>query len=277
MSRDVKLASTGTQRAIGTPTTLKSYVYNMLREAIVSGRYPPGTRLNESQLARTFNISRIPIREALMQLQEHGLVMNHERRGMFVTELTVEDIQRINSLRVVLEAEAMRLCRAHLTKQHAAKLTFLVEQMEAWENDAEMAAADIDLEFHRTIWAIAGNPYLAKTLDSLSTVLFAHTALEHVSKETIKWRLNHHRGLLDVILGTSDMTPEEAVISHLKVYYDEPEKFSSFAVENAKAQPAPPSAPAQRKAEGQVKTASRKGGSKSSGKPSSRKAGSEAR
>jgi len=235
------------QRPITTPTTLKAHVFNMLRDAIISGRYKPGARLNESQLAREFNISRIPIREALMQLQEHGLVMNHERRGMFVTELTDEDVQRINSLRVVLEAEALKLCRANMTKQNAAKLTALVDQMDAWVDGAEIDAAAIDLEFHRTLWALAGNPYLTKTLDSLSTVLFAHTALEHVSSETIRWRLNHHRALLDVVLGKSDVSPEDAVISHLKVSYDEPEKFSSYAA-RAEAEPKASPPRAKRKA-----------------------------
>jgi len=61
----------------GAPATLKTHVFSTLRNAIINGRYKPGMRLNESQLARDFNISRIPIREALMQLQEHGLVMNH--------------------------------------------------------------------------------------------------------------------------------------------------------------------------------------------------------
>jgi DNA-binding GntR family transcriptional regulator len=215
-----------------TPTTLKSYVYNMLREAIVSGRYKPGSRLNESQLAREFNISRIPIREALMQLQEHGLVMNHERRGMFVTELTEEDVQRINSLRVVLEAEALKLCQAKMTRQIAARLTALVEQMENWEASTEIDAAAADLEFHRTIWEASGNPYLSKTLDSLSTVLFAHTALENVSHDDMRWRLNHHRALLDVALGKSDVTPEAAVISHLRMHYKDPERFSSYAETN---------------------------------------------
>jgi len=211
------------------PTTLKSYVFNTLRDAIVSGRYKPGSRLNESQLAREFNISRIPIREALMQLQEHGLVMNHERRGMFVTELSEEDVQRINSLRIILESEALKLCAAHMTKPIAARLTQLVEQMEAWDAGSEIDAAAIDLEFHRTIWAAAGNPYLTKTLDSLSTVLFAHTALENVNHEDMRWRLNHHRALLDVALGASEIAAEEAVIHHLSMHYKTPERFSSFS------------------------------------------------
>src|SRR3569833_2274152 len=98
------------------PSTLKSHIFHRLRDSIVSGRYRPGDRLNESQIAREFGISRIPVREALMQLQEHGLVMNHERRGMFVTRMSGEDVQRINSLRIVLEAEALKICRARINK-----------------------------------------------------------------------------------------------------------------------------------------------------------------
>ena len=217
------------ERPVGPPPgEIKLNVYSMLRDAIVSGRYPPGARLNESQLARELNISRIPIREALMQLQEHGLVMNHERRGMFVTELSEEDVQRINSLRVVLEAEALRLCRKRMTKAIAARLTELVEAMESWQETSEIDAAAVDLEFHRTVWNAAGNDQLAKTLDSLSTVLFAHTALENVSQDIMAWRLNHHRALLDVVLGLSDTPAETAVIDHLRTHYKDPERYSSF-------------------------------------------------
>lgn len=212
----------------GAPATLKAHVYAIVRDAIVSGRYKPGSRLNESQLAREFNISRIPIREALMQLQEHGLVMNHERRGMFVTELAEEDVQRINSVRIVLEAEAIRLARGRMTRTVAARLTKLVEQMENLGDSSEMESAALDLEFHRTLWEAAGNPYLSKTLDSLSTVLFAHTALENASTQDAHWRLSHHRGLLDVILGKSDKPPEQAVIDHLRMHYKDPGRFSSY-------------------------------------------------
>lgn len=212
------------------PSTLKAHVYDILRTAIISGRYKPGSRLNESQLAREFNISRIPIREALMQLQEHGLVMNHERRGMFVTELSEEDVQRINSVRVVLEAEAIKLARLHMTRKIAKHLTDIVDRMESLDDGSEMDSAALDLEFHRTIWDAAGNPYLSKTLDSLSTVLFAHTALRN-SAELAHWKLRHHRDLLNVVIGNSDTSPEEALIQHLRVHYPDPGRFSSYAAD----------------------------------------------
>jgi DNA-binding GntR family transcriptional regulator len=214
------------------PSTLRAHVYKTLRDAIVSGHYKPGQRLNESQLAREFNISRIPIREALTKLHEHGLVMNHERRGMFVTALGEEDVQRINSLRLVLETEALTLSAAHMTKAVAARLTELVEQMANWKPDSHIDSAAIDLEFHRTLWNATGNPYLFKSLDSITTVLFAHHALQHVSHKVKAWQLQHHRTLLDVTLGRSDLSPQEAVLNHLQIHFKSPERFSSIGLES---------------------------------------------
>src|SRR5262245_27895480 len=231
-----------------TPSTLKSHIFNGLRDAIVSGRYRPGDRLNESQIAREFGISRIPVREALMQLQEHGLVMNHERRGMFVTRLSEEDVQRINSLRVVLEAEALKLCRLKISKKDAARLTDVMTRMDAWTERTEMDAAALDLEFHRTMWEAAGNPYLTKALDSLVTSLFAHKALEYVSADLKRWSLHHHRALLDVALGNSSIEPEAAIIIHMRTAYNEPERFSSFGVARAPAQETSPNKNRSRKA-----------------------------
>src|ERR1700749_4133785 len=97
------------------PSTLRAHVVRLLRSEILAGKYRPGDRLNESQIARELNISRIPVREALSQLHEQGLVMNRERRGMFVTHLGEDEVQQINSLRLVLETEALRLAQANMT------------------------------------------------------------------------------------------------------------------------------------------------------------------
>jgi len=210
-------------------TTIKAHLVAVLREAIISRKFKPGDRLNESKLAREYGVSRIPVREALQHLQEQGLVMNHPRRGMFVNTLSDEDCQKINSLRIVLEAEALKLCHARLTAALEKKLSALVEQMENWREGSEIDAAALDLEFHRAIWSMSGNPYLEKILNSLVPVLFAHQALEYTSNNERRWPLNHHRQLLDVILGKSSQTAEDAMISHLRLRYINPERFSSLA------------------------------------------------
>jgi DNA-binding GntR family transcriptional regulator len=215
--------------------TLKALVVDRIREEIVSGRYKPGERLNESKLAREFKVSRIPVREALTKLHEQGLLMNHPRRGMFVNTLSEEDTQKINSVRIVLEAEALKLCRAKLTKERERHLDKLVVRMEQWERGSELDAAALDLEFHKAFWIYSDNNYLERTLSSLVPVLLAHHALDSIGHELVRWRLNHHRALLEVIQGTSKQTPEEAILVHLRIAYNNPERFSSLACRSANA------------------------------------------
>src|SRR5215470_11689409 len=106
----------------GPPTTLRAHVVKILSEGILSGKYKSGDRLNESQIARELNISRIPVREALSQLQEQGLVQNRERRGMFVTNIGPEEVLQISSLRIILETEALRLANKNMTPAILAAL-----------------------------------------------------------------------------------------------------------------------------------------------------------
>jgi DNA-binding GntR family transcriptional regulator len=214
-----------------TPSTLRAHIQRALRSQILSGRYRPGDRLNESHIAREFNTSRIPVREALSQLQEQGLVVNLERRGMFVMKLSETEVQQISSLRIVLEAEAMRLARANMTPGIRAELTRLVEQMEALEGSLA-EAAELDRRFHATIWKACGNPYLERMLDQLTVSLFAQKSLEQASHEIRRWRLNHHRELLDVVL-RGDSDPALAILTHLRMAYTEPERFSSLAISRA--------------------------------------------
>ncbi|HUJ95734.1 MAG TPA: GntR family transcriptional regulator [Terriglobales bacterium] len=217
--------------------TLKAHLVVSLREAIIGGKFKPGERLNESKLARQYNVSRIPVREALQQLLEQGLVMHHPRRGMFVNTLSDDDCQKINSLRIVLEAEALKLCRARLTSAWEKQLIEMVERLESSTAGSEIDAATMDLEFHRAIWRLSGNAFLEKILNSLVPVLFAHQALEYTSHNEKLWPLYHHRHLLDVILGKSEQTAEEAMITHLKLRYTNPERYSSLAFARVKPRP----------------------------------------
>jgi DNA-binding GntR family transcriptional regulator len=216
----------------GAPSTLRAHVVKMLGADILAGKYKPGDRLNESQIARELNISRIPVREALSQLQEQGLVQNRERRGMFVTNIGSEEVLQISSLRIILETEAIRLAKTHMTPDIAAKLETLVDQMDIW-NGTLLEAAALDLEFHRQIWRAAGNPYLERALNALMVPLFAQKTLEHVTKEVRRWRLSHHRMLLDAVMGRTDDDPQQLLLNHMRMSYTEPERYSTLAKQPA--------------------------------------------
>ena len=210
------------------PPTLRAHVVKMLSAGILAGKYKPGDRLNESQIARELNISRIPVREALSQLQEQGLVQNRERRGMFVTNIGPEEVLQISSLRIILETEALRLAKARMTPEILEQLDRLMLQMDSW-NGTLLEAAALDLEFHRTLWKAAGNPYLDRALNALMVPLFAQKTLEHVTKDVRRWRLSHHRMLLDAVAGRSGDDPQEILLTHMRMSYTEPERYSTLA------------------------------------------------
>jgi len=210
-------------------TTLRENIMDRLKNAIVAGQIPMGTRLNESQLSRDLRVSRAPIREALQQLQQTGLVVNHPRRGMFVISLEEDDIQKINSLRVVLEAEALRLCRRKLSVDGKRRLCLLFERMERMKPTTAFQAAAIDLEFHRTVWAFTGNEYLERTLNSLTAPLFAYASLNKPKAERMRIVLDSHQPLLAFVTGQSKESAETVMLAHLRLRWNHPEAFSSLS------------------------------------------------
>jgi DNA-binding GntR family transcriptional regulator len=214
--------------------TLKDRTVEVLADAILSGKIKPGERLNESQLARDLRVSRAPVREALQQLQEQSLIVNIPRRGMFAVSLDEEDIQKINSLRVVLEAEALRLARMRLNPQREKKLEQLLVTIEDMEPSPTKLSMRVDFEFHRTIWSFSGNEYLEKILTSLTAPLFAHSVRTLLRSDKLRMVLDSHRPLFEFICGRSRETAERVMLAHLSVRYHEPEKFASISAVTAK-------------------------------------------
>jgi DNA-binding GntR family transcriptional regulator len=227
---------------------LKDQVVELLRNVILSGKIRAGGRINESQIARDLGVSRIPIREALQQLEQQGLVVTVPRRGKFVISLMEEEIQKINSLRIILEAEALRLCRAKITPEGIAALQKLAEKMDVAGGRPEIEAAAMDLEFHRAIWRNSGSDLLAKTLEGLSIPLFAHRVLWRIKQDMLGWASilrGHHWRLLDFVQGKINDPAERIMLDHLSYRYSRPERFSSLGL-----QPGNGSADVSAKAEG---------------------------
>ncbi|MBM3736041.1 MAG: GntR family transcriptional regulator [Acidobacteria bacterium] len=196
--------------------TIRHSVAELLAKEILQGRILPGRRLNESQLARDLDISRAPIREALQQLQEQGLVMNLPRRGMFVVHLEMEDIRKINHVRVVLEAEALRQAQASLTAAGWARLSAVLRRLEACKGPG-ITQVRLDQEFHRTIWSLTGNEYLERTLNGLVAPVFANGALQVADSSSVA--LFPHRPLADFVRGRTSRSAEDLMREHLAAYW----------------------------------------------------------
>ena len=156
---------------------------------------------------------------------------------MFVVSLTEEDVQKINSLRLILESEALRLSQASITRQGTQKLSRLLKTMDNTEATTANIAVHLDIEFHRTIWSLTGNEYLEKSLLSLTGPLFAHAMLSLLRSDRQRLVLDSHRPLFDFLHGKSEETAEEVMMAHLSLRWPDPARFSSFRPPSI---PAPP-------------------------------------
>jgi DNA-binding GntR family transcriptional regulator len=148
--------------------TMKEIVYDTLREAILSGRYPPGQRLIADDVAKELGVSRMPVREALHQLEAASLVTVVPHRGAVVNELSEMEVIEIYHIRAVLDGLAARLAAPHLTPTDYARMNALLDEM------AEAAQAkDLDRllrvnrDFHLVIWQAAHAPRLQELLENL--------------------------------------------------------------------------------------------------------------
>lgn len=134
--------------------TTQDLVISALRIAILTGAVAPGERLRQEDLAQRFDASRIPIREALRALEYEGLVISEPNRGSRVVALDPVDIEEIYDLRILLEAEAIRLAAPLLDEVDFEDLASILEDIRAATDPAlAMAARD---HFFMRLYTVAG-------------------------------------------------------------------------------------------------------------------------
>src|SRR5262245_34547634 len=96
--------------------TLAKTLTRLLRDKIPAGDYPEGQQLRQDALAIEFGISRIPVREALRQLEAEGLVSFYPHRGAVVSSLSLQEIEELFDVRAVLEPDLLRRAISNLTE-----------------------------------------------------------------------------------------------------------------------------------------------------------------
>lgn len=136
--------------------SLSEEVLDRLREAIVRGRFRPGDRLSESMLAEAFGVSRGPVREALSQLQQEGLVSVERHRGARVSRISPEDVEELYELRIDLERFAVKRAVRLITNPEMAAMRSVVSDYgRAVGGEAVQEAVELDIKFHGLIYEAA--------------------------------------------------------------------------------------------------------------------------
>ena len=154
-------------------TTAGQDVIVWLREAIIRGEIPAGSQLREAGIARELGVGRAPVREALRQLMQEGLITHEAHRGSVVIVLTEDDLVDIYASREAIEPHAVRLITERAARVGLPDLTPLEDAL-ARLRDARSGPrptkemADADLALHEVIVASSGSPRLYRMFHTLS-------------------------------------------------------------------------------------------------------------
>ena len=133
-------------------------VADELREAILSGAHPPGTRLRQEELAAEFGASRVPVREALRILEAEGLVTMVANTGAWIARLSLDECVELYQVRERIEPLLLRYSIPQLGEEQVDRLAELAEAMQRTDDVEEFLA--LDREFHLGSYAGASTTYL---------------------------------------------------------------------------------------------------------------------
>jgi DNA-binding GntR family transcriptional regulator len=158
--------------------TFRDQIAERLRHAIIDGRIPPGGAVTEQQLAAEFGVSRGPLREAMSQLAEEGLLITVPYTGTRVVSLSGDDISEIYSLRTALETLAFRQIWQHRTPQFAQtlKARHRALLLALPEGDG-FASSLVEVQFHSTVYEFCGHALLLETWRRISARLHLYLAV----------------------------------------------------------------------------------------------------
>jgi len=155
------------QQLVTMPISRKDAVLRLLRNAIIDGRLPAGARLDQNELAARLGVSRMPVREALKQLETEKLVVVFPYRGVEVARLDPATIVEMFEIRVALERLAAGRAVEHLSAADVQAMRETLQAMDVLLAGPQEPARWMELNqrFHTTINAAPGWPHLVETID----------------------------------------------------------------------------------------------------------------
>jgi len=188
-------------------------IADALRTAILRGTYESGQSLRQDEIATQYGVSRIPVREALRQLEAEGLVTLHLNRGAIVSVLTSAEAQEIYEIRSALEVKALELAIPKLSKSDLEKATVIQEAIEQTTDAANLT--QLNWEFHATLYAKAERPRLLTMIRMLHINVDRYVRMQMAQMDDLEPQKEHYQ-----ILAACYQRDTEVAVNLLKTHID---------------------------------------------------------
>lgn len=178
---------------------LYQQIYEIIRKSILTGELKPGERVNVSQLAEKYNISRTPLREALRQLQIEGLLYT-DHLGLKVIKLDLKDFEELYECRIMLDTSIMKLVLKTITEEQLKKVEeTLCKAEKAFKEGKYLELLDLNAEFHDLLQEASPNSRAVQLLQQVRSFLLIYRANILRSETHNKEILKEHRSIIEAL------------------------------------------------------------------------------
>jgi len=197
---------------------LSERVYTTLKEAIMEGKFPPGERLSPEELARHFEVSITPVRDALKRLEGDALVEVIPRQGVFVSQFSSGAIQELFDIRKLIEQGCVERLN-ELSEEKLQEIIEITKQMEALSDSGKFRDytrfIGLDSQFHAFLVALRGNKRLVELYAELQWPLQVVRGLSHANAHRAEETLAEHRAIVEALIQRNVSEAQATIAIHL--------------------------------------------------------------
>ncbi|MGM7722081.1 GntR family transcriptional regulator [Metabacillus sp. Hm71] len=198
--------------------SISELVYMTIKKEILEIQLPPGTRLPVLEIAKRFQVSQAPVREALERLKQEGLIIGKQNKGSVVSNITSKEVKDIFVLREMIEGFAVRESMPHLKESDFDHLKDIIQLMDqAIQRNDVFKMVEHDMEFHGFFYERCNNHAVLELWDNMKTKVMRFMAISNKHRSTDKL-VEGHLALIDVLKTGDTEKAEKTFIDHMKSY-----------------------------------------------------------
>lgn len=196
---------------------LRELVCENLRDAINKGVLSPGERLMEIQIAEEMGVSRTPVREAIRKLELEGFVVMIPRKGTYVANISIKDINEVYEIRTALDILAGGLAAERINDEEIEEMRQLLVLTEKYIEEKNLnKIIEIDSKFHDVLYTASRNERLVNIINNLREQITSIRGQSMNYPGRLADTLNEHREIVESIATRDIDRAQEAVRVHLE-------------------------------------------------------------
>ena len=194
---------------------LADAVYDQLVEAIRSGDINENEQLVQEKLAEQLQISRTPVREALLRLEQEGILISSPRGGFALHKMTQQEVRELYQARAAIEGQAVRILATRMEPALSKRLREIIEREENMSSDLVEDYFNANRTIHRSMVELCNNRYLLEMFDNIWNRVTSYNLFAAIEKLDLTKSLGDHLRLVDAMETGNPTIALEAIIDHI--------------------------------------------------------------